>query len=495
MKLTTLCDQLLQSRRWKLLPVGLAAVLLTPFLPVFLRLIAAALLLMLAALFFVYLHQAPAEMAAVYTRVPSPADAQAETIMIDASLLDEGTRVRCASQPIDSMPELSLRMGSGALLLGAAMTLLSQEMSPTDSAAVLSAVKSLNIRNSLLRTRSPILSREVRDGITSITVQDGQSKRLYYMGEPLKLAALCGTIHEGRVRYISHNDRERIQDTARYMATGGCRVIAYATAASGERPTFLGMAGLGDGVRMDAIHHVNLLRRKGYTILLREDGAVPVNMEALRTALELPEINARPDLFLCAGTNGAQALPDPGNPRCLTILPAPGMALTEPVLFLPEYFRKLEQGLVRLATLLGLCMLGGLAAGSALSMIASTLLLLTGWRLFGLSEDQRRIRPVAAGVTAAASVMCGLFLQAAAAEAAAPAGTFMCLFPALSASLQLYGGKLDLRTLRPLLIVAGIAFMVQLLLSVQLLPALLLPALFGCLSGALIGLLLWLLNR
>lgn len=485
MKLTELCERLQHSFRWKLLPAALALTMLLGFLPAFIRLLAAALLLLLALTFYVYRTHLPAGMDAMFARMPEPADAKAAVVLIDAGLLDEGTRMRCAAQPISCMSELSLKMGSGALLLGAAMALMAQEMSPTDAAAVKSAVHALNFRTSLLRRRSPVLhrSRDEHSGIVSLTVQDGQQQRVYYMGEPLKLAAMCGSIHEDRVRYISHNDRERIGDTEKYMQTGGCRVIAYATAASGEKPTFLGMIGLGDGLREEAVADAARLRRMGYVLMLRDDEEAPYDMNALQEALDLQEVTARPDLFLCLGEKtDKRILPDPGNSRCLTILPSKG-SLCEPIEFLQRYFASLEQVLQTAAIRCGLALLCALMGGSGFALAGTALLLSAGIICYGRPDRTSRSTLLRYGLIAILALIAHLFLSAS--PAAGYAGGFMAFLIAAAVVLGFPEKLPDRSAMRPLLILLGVLALMLMLLCLGGMPAVLLPMLFSLLCGAL----------
>lgn len=493
MKLIDLCERIQRMKKWYIPLIALTVVLFLGFLPAFIRLIVAAAVLTLGLVYYVYRTHGPDGMDKVYARVPVASDGRASTILIDASLLDEGTRMRCAAQPINVMPELSMKMGSGALLLGAAMTLLAQEMSPQDSAAAISAAKALNISNGLLRSRSPVLSRSQHNGITAITVRDGQRDRVYYMGEPLKLAALCGSIHEDRVRYITHNDRERIDDTERYIRTAGCRVVAYATAASGEKPTFLGMIGLGDGLREEALSEARKLRRLGFTLMLRDDGAVPVDMDALHEALDLQKIDARPDLFLCAGARTKKRLlPDPGNSRCLTILPGDG-PLSEPVARLAGYLTSLNKLLTRLTAAFGAVMLAALMGGSGLCLAGAALMMYAGLYFYGHPREDVRVSRAAVALVAGAALLGRLFLSTV--PSGMHAGGFMAFLIAGAVAFGLSGRKPSLQNLKPVLIILGALFLLQLLLSLGAMPGLLLPAFFACICGALGGVGFLLMNR
>ena len=134
------CDAALQGHRKWLYPAANVLILLFAWLLGLIWLILPALLLANAVLALYLLHRHHA-FGAVYQRKPRPKDALCETVTIDASLIGQGTRLRAAAQPVDVADSLSMRLGSGALLLGAAMTLTADTLPPADRAAILSAVQ------------------------------------------------------------------------------------------------------------------------------------------------------------------------------------------------------------------------------------------------------------------------------------------------------------------------------------------------------------------
>ena len=128
------CDRAVHDRRRWLWLAGNVLLLLLALVSGLAALLLPILLLANAVLALYLLHRHHA-FGAVYQRTPRPTDAQCETVLIDAALIGQGTRLRAAAQPIDVADALSLRLGSGALLLGSAMTLTADELPPADRAA------------------------------------------------------------------------------------------------------------------------------------------------------------------------------------------------------------------------------------------------------------------------------------------------------------------------------------------------------------------------
>ncbi len=432
MKISTLCHWLDQGKR----PLGLAALLcamglLAWLLPAMLGCLVLAPALLLGAVYAVWRGFGFGQCGAGWMREPRPADALAETVLVDAELLGEGLCMQAAAQPVNAMPEMSLRMGSGALLLGTAMTLLSDEVSAADRAAIHAGVTKINIRPDRMKQHSPILRRDKTAEYTSVTVPDGQSERTYYLAEADALAHLCKGIWEDGERPITANDRVRIQDAARYMREGGCRVLAYATAQGDERPTFLGLCGMGQRVRPNAAENLAGLRDLGLTVMLRDAADEQVDAAYLRRVLDVPDVHAKADVYLTAGREAPVA-------GTLTWLAQEDVPLYAPLAEMKRHFRRAEGMLTRfaqlLAILLGCCVL----AGNEWAALAVTLILLAGaWR-FGLPEGVKW-RPVTAIVPLAASLLFRLFLAAVAPAAALGSGAVLCAGLALAAAFSLHG--------------------------------------------------------
>lgn len=491
MKLCSICHWLLKSRRWLLLPIGLAVSLLLALIaPVWLWLTLCAALLLIAAMLIIYVRGLNQIWSSCHLRMPAPRDAHAEMVMIDASLVGTGTQVQAVSQPLISAPELNLRMGSGALLLGTAMIFLADELPAADKSALLAAAARLNLHAPVLLQRSPILRRGTENGMTCITVQDGTQERTYFMADAATVAKGCGSIWEERVRLMGQHDQTRIQEAAARMAEGGRRVIAFATATDADRPIFLGLAALGDGVEPGALKELNALRAMGLTTILRDDQTCPMNVSSLRRSLDIPDLHARPDLHLCVGD------PYP-SVHCLAILRTEDRSLLSPVLTLREHFSRMALMLRRLFGLMGLCFLCCILAGGVLSVPAAAAILTAAYLSFGNLANARPVRWPEAAAAAGFCLLVRLLLNAAVPAASGAAGTCLCiaLTALLSLTLAAPERKGSLRRMLPPMLTAGAALLVQLLVVLPMLPAMLLPACFCIVCGFLAGFVLLFFRR
>ncbi|MGN0794002.1 MAG: hypothetical protein ACI4MG_05945 [Aristaeellaceae bacterium] len=491
MKLCFLCHWLLTKRRWLLLPVGAAlAFLLCLILPRHLGMALSSLPPLIASMLLIYLRDLSALRSSRSSRVPAPHDGQAEIIMIDASLVDTGVELRAAAQPLNACPELSLRMGSGALLLGTAMVFLADELPPADGDALLLAAARMNLHVQTLRSRSPILVKGTENGMRCVTVQDGAQERSYFMADAETTARGCSAIWEDRIRLMGQNDRTRILDAARYMAAGGCRVLAFATAADDEPPVFLGLAALGDGLQPEAVEELQEMRAMGLTPVLRDDEAVPLDIAALRQNLDVPDLHARPDLCLSTGS----IYPDD---HCLTILMQRGDSLLAPVRQLREHFACMAQMLRHLARVLGTALACCCIAGGYGSLFYAAVLLFTAYLSFGNLVSCRSVRRPGMLLTTAGCLLCRLLMDAAVPGAANAAGTALCIALTCFIALTLThrGQKLGWAKLLPLPCVATGAIALTLLTHLPLSAALLLPMGFGLVCGSLLGMLLLLTER
>ena len=365
-QLSRLCDGAVHGRRMLLtLGVTVALLILSALTSLLWAVVPLAVLFFTgAALYALHRHHA---FGATYQRKPRPKDAQAETILIDASLIGQGTRLRVAAQPIDTADSLSLRLGSGALLLGAAMVHTADDLPRNDRAAVLSAVQGLNIQPARMRSHSPVLRRESEGEITIVTVRDGLEERRFYLGEPWKLAGLCQSIWEDAPRPMTDHDRLRIADTAQYIAQGNCRVLAYATALPEEAPTFLGVCGVGEEISMGVLPELASLRGMGLTVMLDAGIQPDTDLDALRALLNLPEHHARADIHLA---------PREVSGKALGITRRAGDSLLEPVTALRQHFTVIENTLRRFALFGAIPMLAALLTGCWTAALLSGAMLL-----------------------------------------------------------------------------------------------------------------------
>ncbi len=302
------------------------------------------------------------------SRPPRPEDALAETVLVDASLVGQGTLLRAAAQPVDAVDSLSLRMGSGALLLGSAMTITADDLPQADVLAIHRAVSKINIVPQRLSSHQPVLARTEEGGVRCIRVKDGLNERCYYRGAANSLIPLCQHIWEGEVRPMTEHDVLRLQDTARYISQAKCRVYAYATCLADEAPIFLGFAGIGEEIDSDARREIVDMRDLGLTVMLHTADDPETDAESLRALLRLPDLHAQADIHLTDG--------DSPDPKALSIRRRRGENLMEPIHQLRNGFTGIEMALRRFLLMLCAALLPCLAAGW--TAIAASALMLGG---------------------------------------------------------------------------------------------------------------------
>lgn len=490
-QLCRLCDTALRGRRKWLYIAGNAAALLLSLLLGLTWLVLPCLLFVNAVLALYLLHRHHA-FGAVYQRRPQPEDALCETVLIDASLIGEGTRLRAASQPIDVAAELSLQLGSGALLLGAAMTLTADELPAADRAALLSAVQALNIKPSRMRIHSPVLAKESADGVTVVTVRDGIRERRYYLGAPADVSRHCAAIWEGAARPLTEHDRLRIEDTARYIAQGNCRVLAWATALPEEEPIFLGMAGVGEALHVPALQDISALRTLGLTVMLDAGAQPETDLESLRALLELPDHHARADLHL------TPRFAEGKGPLGITCLP--GDSLSAPVTQLRHRFHTIENTLRRFALTLGMALLAALFSGSSLAPVFLTALLLYAAIAIGVDLTAPKLRLLTLAITCALALFCRGCLSGQSAALAAMASSMVSLTAGVCGAIRLCGKGFALkeegsRLSLGLLGASALLMLLLLVYGVMQGISVLLPLGFALLISAAIGLMILLENR
>ena len=473
------CDSLWHGRR-KWITLG-AALLVLALILLGIRYLLPFLLLC-AALLAVYGLHLRGAFGACYQRPPRPKDALCETVQVDASLIGQGTRLRAAAQPVDPAESLSIRLGSGALLLGAAMTLTADQLDPADRAAILSAVQGLNIKPDRMRSQYPVLAREMQGAVTVLTVRDGMGSRRYYMGPSADVADLCASIWEGHTRPMEDYDHLRVADTAAYIAQGNCRVMAYATALEGETPIFLGLCGLGESIDIAAVQELAALRAMGLTVMV-SPGAEEADITSLLALLELPDFHAKADVLLTPRLHPGE------NALCITR--KPGESLQEPLHELRARFRTLEDTLRRLGLYLaipmGLCLLFG-CWGTALSAFA-----LMMYAALFIGVDELAPKPTRAALIG----LCLLFLLSRGilltqiAPLAKIAGGIITMATALCCAIRLSGSRFRPQGWGLALPIAALAYaVIAILLGLSHGTAMLLPLGFSALISAAVGLIM-----
>lgn len=480
------CDAALHGRHiWLTLAADLLLLVLAAALGL-LRLFLPPLLLVntTAGLYLLHRHHA---FGAAYQRKPRPGDALCETILIDASLIGQGTRLRAAAQPIDVADGLSMRLGSGALLLGAAMTLTADTLSRADRAAILSAVQALNIKPGRLRSHNPVLRKEEDGSVAIITVRDGMSDRRYFAGEPEEVAKRCASIWEGHTRPMNEQDHERIADTARYITQGNCRVTGWATALADEEPVFLGMAGVGETVNLKAVQEVSDLRAMGLTIMLDPGDQADTDLESLRALMELPDHHARADIHL--------APQDVGATSALGVSCQPGDSLLEPVTLLRQRFRLIEDTLRRFALLLCLPLGMSLLFGTWPAALTCTATLLYTAIALGVDLTQPAPRWQTLLTLGVMALLAKAFLLTQPGTLSLMGGGILAVITAFGCGLRLCGPAFQLKgpglkSAVPLIAAACLYTLIAVLCALSAGMALLLPLGFAALMAAAIVLLL-----
>lgn len=475
------CDGLWHGRRkWLWLGGNLLALALGALLGLT-WLVLPAMVLANAALTVYLLHLQHA-FGAEYQRPPRPRDALCETVRIDADLIGQGTRLRAAAQPIDPAESLSIRLGSGALLLGAAMVLTSDQLDAPDRSAVLSAVQELNIKPDRMRSQYPVMKRELKNAVTVVTVRDGMAQRRYFMGQPGDVADLCAAIWEGHTRPMEDYDHLRIADSAAYIAQGKCRVTAYATALEDEEPIFLGLCGLGEEIDLAAVQDISALRAMGLTVMLSPTDT-DADLTSLLALLDLPDFHARADLHLTT-----HALPGE-SPLCVTR--KPGQSLQAPVQNLRAQFRLMEDVLRRFAICLGLPLLVCLLTGAWPASLVAGAMLLFAALFLGTDTESPKPAKQTLLLLAVLLLLSRAILLTQPDELCRMAGGVMAVCVALGCTIRLCGSRFQWKGLcLALPIAAAVYVIIALLLTLSHGTALLLPLGFAVLISAAAGLLL-----
>jgi len=485
------CDAALQGHRKWLYPAANLLILLLSWLLGLTWLSLPALLLINAVLLLYLLHRHHA-FGAVYQRTPRPKDALCETVTIDASLIGQGTRLRAAAQPVDVADSLSMRLGSGALLLGAAMTLTADTLPPADRAAILSAVQALNIKPDRLRSHNPVLAREKQGDVTVITVRDGMNERRYYLGAPMAVANLCPAIWEGSTRPLTDHDKIRIADTEGYITQANCRVMAWGTALNYEQPIFLGMAGVGEELHLSALQEVSELRAMGLTVMLDADAQADTDLASLRMLLELPDHHARPDIRLTPDAITGES--------ALGVTRVPGESLVEPISQLRQRFRTIEETLQHFALFLGTALGVAVLAGSTWVPLFIAGLMLFGAIAIGVDLTAPKLRLPTAIILMVIALLTRLFLLSQPGVLAFMASGLISVAGACSAAMRLCGKGFTLkgaasRLPRMMLAVSAVMLLVLIVISALQGLAALLPLAFSLLVGAAVFLLIALENK
>ena len=431
-QLSLWCDAATHGRRkWFWLSANVLLLLLSLLLKLFWPVL--AVLLFVNALVGTYLLHRHHAFGKVYQRKPRPVDAQCETVLIDAALIGHGIRLRAVAQPFEAAPALSLRLGSGVLLLGAAMVLTADELPREERSALFSAMNGLNLKPSRLTIHNPVLCRERAADVTVVTVRDGMNNRRYFLGTPQQVCQRCSQIYDGSARDMTQEDRARIDETAAGIALENGRVLAWATALEEEAPIFLGMAALGDELHRPALQDAATLRGMGLTLMLDAGTQGADELAALRELMNLPEHHARADLHL---TPHAVHTDVP-----LGITRHPGDSLVEPVTFLRARFSIIETALRRFAVVLGLPLFIALLSGSSVMALYLTGLLMAAVYFVGVDVTLPPLRWPTVILCSALALLTGLFMRTQAEGLRIMAGGFLSVTAAYCTMRRMCGGS------------------------------------------------------
>ncbi|MGN0746755.1 MAG: hypothetical protein ACI4ML_08780 [Aristaeellaceae bacterium] len=214
--------------------------------------------------------------------------------VVDESLMVYGRVVTEVYAPLSPSPQLSLRAGSGTLLMAAAMTVMAGAV--PDQPALLALASTLGFTPEKFLRGCPVLADTTLGGVPGRVVRDGRGRRAYFLGDAAVLAPLCGRIWDGGERPLTGDD-------LRHLPCPGGAHYALATAPmNGDTPgeaTYLGSLLVEDAPCPAMLSALECLRREGMEILIRHGDAPPVLREG--------------DLSVSA---------HPGNAPCL-IPPAP----------------------------------------------------------------------------------------------------------------------------------------------------------------------------
>ena len=187
-------------------------------------------------------------------------------VAVDERLLTGCRAVTQVFLPLSPVPRLSLRAGSCALLLSAAMTVMADTV--PDGSALLSLAATLGFTPEKLLRGCPVLAQTSLGSVPGRIVRDGKHRRAYYLGMPSMLAPLCSRIWDGGERPMTADDLQRLP------CPGGAH-YAMATApmdgdAHGE-VTYLGSLLVEDTPCPAMLSAMDTLRSHGLEVIARRD--------------------------------------------------------------------------------------------------------------------------------------------------------------------------------------------------------------------------------
>lgn len=261
-------------------------------------------------------------------------------VVADDSLLTGCRGVTRILLPLSPVPHLSLRAGSGTLLLAAAMTVMADTV--PDAPALLTLAATIGFTPEKFLRGCPVLADTTLGSVPGRIVRDGKGRRAYFLGAPDALAPLCGHIWDGGERPMTGDDLQRLP------LSGGAEYALATAPVEGDTPgeaTYLGSLLVEDVPCPAMLSAMDALRSQGVEVIPRRDA------EALR-----------------AGDLPVTAMPASGV--CL-IAPGPDAAgLDAAVDALRLHARRAEDHLRAVGQLIALILVCGLAMGVRLYALA-----------------------------------------------------------------------------------------------------------------------------
>ncbi|MGN0762324.1 MAG: hypothetical protein ACI4MK_03005 [Aristaeellaceae bacterium] len=195
--------------------------------------------------------------------------ARPHRVVVDECLMAGERTVTQVCLPLSPEPRLSLRAGSGTLLLAAAMTVMADTV--PDEAALLSLAATLGFTPDKFLRGCPVLQETALGSVPGRIVRDGKGRRAYYLGDVAALSCQCSRIWDGGERPMTMDDLHQIRciDGDQY---------ALATApVDGDTPgeaTYLGSLLVENTPCRDTLSALEALTHQGFVVAIRRPGEV-----------------------------------------------------------------------------------------------------------------------------------------------------------------------------------------------------------------------------
>ena len=189
-------------------------------------------------------------------------------VVLDDSLLKGCRTVTQILLPLSPAPRLSLRAGSGTLLLAAAMTVMADTV--PDEAALLSLAATLGFTPDRFLRGCPVLAEAALGSVPGRVVRDGKGRRAYFLGSPATLAPLCRRIWDGGERPMTGDDLQRLP------CHGGAQYALATAPMDGDTPgeaTYLGSLRVEDAPCPAMLAALEALRSQGMEVIPRRGAA------------------------------------------------------------------------------------------------------------------------------------------------------------------------------------------------------------------------------